>query len=118
MRSFQDYVWALERARSASAASALSANDFEASVFDRYPRLGEIAARLRKLGSKLGLAGVRMTGSGSGIFCLFRSSAEMRRAQMTLRDEPALDGCRILPASLVSRRKYRRMWVRQLGSGG
>ena len=113
MRSFQEYVWALERDRSAAAVSALSANDFETSVFARHPRLGAIAARLKKLG----LVRVRMTGSGSVIFALFRSSEELRRAKAALRGEPALEGCRIMRASLVSRRKYRQMWQRQLGSG-
>ena len=114
MRSFQDYVWALEQARSAAALSRLSANDFEPSVFARHPHLGAIAARLGKLGSKLAPASVRMTGSGSAIFCLFRSSGELRRAETALRREPALEDCRVLRASLVSRRKYRQMWQRQL----
>lgn len=114
MRSFQDYVWALEQARSAAAVSQLSANDFEPSVFARHPQLGAIAARLGKLGSKLAPATVRMTGSGSAIFCLFRSIDELRRAETALRREPALEDCRVLRASLVSRRKYRQMWQRQL----
>jgi 4-diphosphocytidyl-2C-methyl-D-erythritol kinase len=51
-----------------------------------------------------------MTGSGSVIFALFRSSEELRRAEQALRGEPALEGCRRLRASLVSRRRYRQMW--------
>ncbi|HLH41493.1 MAG TPA: 4-(cytidine 5'-diphospho)-2-C-methyl-D-erythritol kinase [Bryobacteraceae bacterium] len=117
LRKFQNYVWALEQAHSAAAVSELSANDFEPSVFARHPQLGAIAARLRKLGSRLAPASVRMTGSGSAIFCLFRSMVELLRAEEALRLDPSLEGCRILRASLVSRQKYRRMWRRQVGGG-
>jgi 4-diphosphocytidyl-2-C-methyl-D-erythritol kinase len=109
LRSFRSYVWALEQRRSAAAAGAFSANDFEATVFDRYPQLGRIRARLAKLGA----AGARLTGSGSALVALFHSAAERRHAQIAIKED-AIEGdrvfrnCRVLPATLINRRSYRR----------
>ena len=46
INSFQAFVRALVSERSAGAASALSANDFEAVVFRQYPQLKTIAGKL------------------------------------------------------------------------
>ena len=110
INSFQAFVRALEEGRSAAAASAFSANDFEAVVSGQYPQLNTIRAKL----SKLGAAGVRMTGSGSAVFALFRSRQERDRAGKVLQRDRGEEGCRVMAATLVNRRSYQRLWRRQL----
>ena len=51
-------------------------NDFEAPVFRRHPRLGEIRAGLLKRGA----ADAALAGSGSAVFGAFRNPAQARRA--------------------------------------
>ena len=108
--SFQAFVRTLETTRSAGQASALSGNDFEAVVFRQYPKLKTIAGKLRKAGS----AGVRMTGSGSAVVAIFCSKTERERVQKVLEGERVFEDCRLLPAKLISRRSYQRLWRRQL----
>jgi len=110
INDFQSYVRALIEGRSAGTASALGANDFEAAVSSRYPQLKTIAGKL----SKLGAAGVRMTGSGSSVFAIFRSRKERERARTVLQRDRVFEGCRLVAASPVSRAGYRRLWRRQL----
>ncbi|MGD1095153.1 MAG: 4-(cytidine 5'-diphospho)-2-C-methyl-D-erythritol kinase [Bryobacteraceae bacterium] len=110
INTFQTFVQALENERSARVASALSGNDFEAVVFRQHPKLKKIVRRLREVG----VAGARMTGSGSGIFALFRTEAERDGAQKVLNGDQVFRDCGIVPARLVSRRSYRRLWHRQL----
>ena len=115
INSFQCYVRALERERSASAASEFSRNDFESVVFKQFPQLNKIAARLRGLArSQEWDAGVRMSGSGSTIFALFESEQDRARALKGLSGDRVMEGCRLIEASLVSRRGYQRLWRRQL----
>jgi 4-diphosphocytidyl-2-C-methyl-D-erythritol kinase len=128
INTFQAFVRALAGGRSANAACALSANDFEAVVFRQYPQLKTIQAKLSMLGTGLsgaGLAGtsdeatdlrvgVRMSGSGSALYALFGSSAARARAKRVLEGDRVLRGCRLIPAELVSRRRYQRMWRHQL----
>jgi 4-diphosphocytidyl-2-C-methyl-D-erythritol kinase len=109
INKFQAFVRALESERSASAASALSANDFESVIFKQFPQLGKIAARLRKY-----VAGARMSGSGSTIFALFESEKERENALSGLSGDRVVKGCRLIEASLVSRGGYQRLWRRQL----
>ena len=109
INGFQAYVRALEQERSALAASELSANDFESVVFQQFPQLRKIAARLRKFSG-----GVRMSGSGSAIFALFASRQDRERAVQGLSDDRAMEGCRLIQASLVGRGGYRRLWRRRL----
>ncbi len=121
INSFQAFVWALEQKRSASAASELSANDFESVVFTQFPQLSQIAARLRRLARGVRSSGVRMSGSGSTIFVLFESEEDRERAVKSLsRDrlsrDRAMRGCRMMEASLVSRGVYQRMWRRRLAA--
>jgi len=108
--SFQAYVRTLGEERSAGLASALSGNDFEAVVFRQYPKLKTIAGKLRTAGA----AGVRMTGSRSAVFAIFRSKAERERVQKGLKGDRVFDGCRLLPSRFMSRRNYERLWRRQL----
>ncbi len=110
INGFQSYVRALNEERSAGAASALGANDFEAAVSSQYPQLKTIMGKLRKLDA----AGVRMTGSGSAVFAIFRSRMERERARTVLKGDRVFEGFRLLTASLVSRAGYRRLWRRQL----
>ncbi len=109
INSFQSYARALGSGRGALAASEFSANDFESVVFKQYPQLRKIAARLRSLGG-----GVRMSGSGSTIFALFGSEQDRERALKSLSGDRVVSGCRLLEASLVSRRSYQGLWRRQL----
>jgi len=109
INSFQCYVRALERERSALAASEFSKNDFESVVFKQFPQLSKISVRLRKLD-----AVVRMSGSGSTIFALFASERDRERALKSLSGDRVMEGCRLIEASLVSRRGYQRLWRRQL----
>jgi len=100
--------------RSAKAASAFSANDFEPVVFGQYPPLKRLADRLRKHAGPGGAAGARMTGSGSTLFAIFGSNAERDAVKQCLEHDRVFGGCRVIPARFVSRRSYRRMWLAQL----
>jgi 4-diphosphocytidyl-2-C-methyl-D-erythritol kinase len=105
INSFQAFVRVLASEHSAGAASPFSANDFEAVVFRQYPLLPTIGRKL----SKLGAAGVRMTGSGSAIFAIFGSRPERDRAETELKGK-----YQVIPATLVTRGSYQRLWRRQL----
>jgi 4-diphosphocytidyl-2-C-methyl-D-erythritol kinase len=59
-----------------SAQGAALANDFEAAVFPRYPRLRRIKGELLRQGAEE----ASLAGSGSAVFALFRSPALARRA--------------------------------------
>jgi 4-diphosphocytidyl-2-C-methyl-D-erythritol kinase len=132
INDFQLFVRALADSRSARVAGAFGANDFEPVVFGRYPQLQALFTRLRDI-VYAGAAGgsvrrkaaggvARMTGSGSALFAIFGSTKERDRARHRL--EPGLEqglerdrgfqGGRIIPARLVSRRSYQRLWHRQL----
>jgi 4-diphosphocytidyl-2-C-methyl-D-erythritol kinase len=109
INGFQLFVRTLRDLRSARAASALSANDFESAVFSQHPPLKKMWGRLRKHA-----AGARMTGSGSAIFALYASKAERDFAEKVLEGDRVMRGCRVIPATLVSAKGYRRLWRRQL----
>jgi len=109
INSFQAFVRELEESGSAKVAGAFGANDFESVVLTQYPQLKTIQGKLRKCG-----AAVRMTGSGSAFFALFDSAEELERARGVVEADRALGGVRVLPARLVSRAGYVRMWRRQL----
>ena len=105
INEFQAFVRVLARGRSAGAASPFSANDFEAIVFRQFPQLQMIGRKL----SKLGAAGVRMTGSGSAIYAIFGSRTERDRAEQVLMRKYL-----VMPASLVNRESYQKLWRKQL----
>jgi len=114
INTFQSYVRALTATRSAGAASALSANDFESAVSGQFPQLKNIRAKL----SRLGASGVRMTGSGSAVVAIFGSRPDSRELRehartMLMRDR-MFEGFRVFSADLVSGRSYRTMWRRHL----
>ncbi len=110
INNFQTFARMLGERHSAEAASAFSANDFETAVFSQYPQLRKIHGRLRELG----LAGVRLTGSGSAMFAIFRCKTERESARKVLEGDRVFRGCRIMPAELLDRRSYQRLWRRQL----
>ena len=112
INSFQAFVRALEQARSARVASALSANDFETVVTRQYPQLKKIQGKLWGVGLR---RQARMTGSGSAFFAIFDSDRERDHARGLLEGDRVLQGVgRLLPAALVNRASYVRMWRRQL----
>jgi 4-diphosphocytidyl-2-C-methyl-D-erythritol kinase len=109
INDFRLFVRTLGDLRSAGAASTLSANDFESAVFSQQPLLKKMWGRLRKHA-----AGARMTGSGSALFAVFGSKAERDLAAKILEGDGVFKDCRVIPASLVSGTRYRRLWRRQL----
>lgn len=119
INGFQLFVRTLGDSRSARAASAFSANDFEPVVFSQYPQLHALFKKLRDVATGSGArrnaaGGARMTGSGSALFALFRSTAERNFAEESLGRDRGFRESRIIPARLVSRRSYQRLWRRQL----
>jgi 4-diphosphocytidyl-2-C-methyl-D-erythritol kinase len=108
--SFQAFVRALGELRSAEAAGAVSANDFETVVFSQFPQIQKIVNRLRRLGA----VRVRMTGSGSAVFAIFRSVAEREHIRKELDGDRGFKGCLTMPAKLLNRRSYQSLWRAQL----
>jgi 4-diphosphocytidyl-2-C-methyl-D-erythritol kinase len=108
INGFQGFVRALGELRRADLACALSRNDFEAVVFRQYPKLKTILSKLSNVSA------ARMTGSGSAIFGVFRSAADRERARKLLEGDRVFRDCALMPARLVARRSYHRMWRRQL----
>jgi 4-diphosphocytidyl-2-C-methyl-D-erythritol kinase len=97
--SFECSAW-----RASEGLLAPGENDFESVVFERYPQLKSLKRRLLKAGA----APAMMTGSGSALFGVFRSRAEVERARPFFREEKSF------LVSLVSRSRYRSGWWRQL----
>lgn len=110
LKSFPAYVRTLLERRSAGAATALSANDFETAVFRRFPQLQVLLGKFASCGA----AGARMTGSGSALFGIFQSRAHRDHARAMFEQDRAAERCRLVKASLVGRRRYRALWRRQL----
>ena len=73
-------------------------NDFEAAVFSRHPRLGQIKRRLLQEGA----AEAALAGSGSAVFGFFRNPAQARRAARAFPDD------QVFVARTLSRDSYRR----------
>jgi 4-diphosphocytidyl-2-C-methyl-D-erythritol kinase len=73
-------------------------NDFEAAVFGRHPRLGQIKRRLLQEGA----AEAALAGSGSAVFGFFRNPAQARRAARAFPDD------QVFVAQTLSRDSYRR----------
>lgn len=72
-------------------------NDFEAAVFRRHPRLGQIKRRLLQEGA----AEAALAGSGSAVFGFFRNPAQARRAARAFPDD------QVFVARTLSRNSYR-----------
>ena len=95
--SFGCQVWA-------GGVSSAACNDFEAVVFQQHPHLAALKKKLLRAGAAVAL----MSGSGSALFGLFRTGAEVSRALASLGKENAFR------VSLVSRARYRALWWRAL----
>lgn len=125
INDFQLFVRTLVESRSARAASTISRNDFEPVVFSQYPQLNALFRKLRRVACanaagggvrrKAGEGRARMTGSGSALFAIFGSVKERDLAQRILESDRGFQESRVIPARLVSRRSYQRLWRRQLG---
>ncbi len=74
------------------------ANDFEAVVFPRYPRLAVIKRELLRQGA----AGASLAGSGSAVFGIFQNPAMARRAARAFPKD------QVFVCSTLSRAEYRR----------
>jgi 4-diphosphocytidyl-2-C-methyl-D-erythritol kinase len=73
-------------------------NDFEAAVFQRHPRLGEIRRELLQRGASEAL----LAGSGSAVFGIFPSPAKARRAAVGFPHDQTF------VCETISRRRYAR----------
>jgi 4-diphosphocytidyl-2-C-methyl-D-erythritol kinase len=99
--SFQSHTWEL-------GGGGPAANDFEPVVFEQHSCLATLKARLAQAGASPAL----MSGSGSALFGLFHSGADVARAIKSLGSEAG--ELRAFQISLVSRARYRGMWWRAL----
>ncbi len=102
LREFQTVAWALAD-RDLDRISLR--NDFEKAVFGQYPELGKVVEKLRRLGARPAL----MTGSGSGVFGVFRDLPTAVAAAAKFAPGTAF------AVRFVSRRRYRKLWCRALG---
>lgn len=103
LREFQTIGWALD---SLPLDRLPLKNDFETAVFGQHQELAAVARKLRRLGAKP----ARMTGSGSALFGLFPTPAATKAAASEFPAGTAF------PVRFVSRRQYRRLWLRSLGA--
>ena len=104
LSEFQSACWSLGET---AVANLTFKNDFEDAVFQVYPQLAALLRKLRKLGAKP----ARMTGSGSAVFGVFASAAQVKRAAN------AFGNARSFPVRLVNRKQYLTVWRRALGPG-
>jgi 4-diphosphocytidyl-2-C-methyl-D-erythritol kinase len=102
LREFHRIVWDLDKL---GLDQLPLANDFEGAVFGSHPQLGRVLAKLRRVGART----ARMTGSGSALFGVFSTAAEVKAAAAQFSSESAF------AASFVSRRQYTAAWSRALG---
>jgi 4-diphosphocytidyl-2-C-methyl-D-erythritol kinase len=106
--TFQSRVWGLGKSLSTGGDGSQLENDFEGVVFPRHPQLKSILKNLQKSGADP----ARMTGSGSALFGVFTTQNQVQQAQAaceTLRPKPT-----VMPATFVTRNRYRAAWWRQL----
>ncbi len=73
-------------------------NDFEKVVFPKYPELRDIKGALERLGSRY----ASLSGSGSTLYGLFRSSADAAKAASLLRKQ----GLKAAATSTLTRQEY------------
>lgn len=104
--NFGSLVWELGENGSPDNWSRLCVNDFEGVVFARHPPLLSIRNQLRRLGARPAL----MSGSGSAVFGLFESKERADEAAARFKGSDI----RLHKVALVSRRRYRAMWFKQL----
>ena len=103
LREFQTIAWSLDD----SGLDQLPLkNDFEVAVFAKHPEVAVAARKLRRLGARPAL----MTGSGSALFGVFQRAGEAEAAAAQFPAGTAF------PVRFVSRRQYRALWRRALGT--
>jgi 4-diphosphocytidyl-2-C-methyl-D-erythritol kinase len=107
INNFQSVV--LSACSPATSHQSPATNDFEMVVFHQHPQLKSLRGKLLKLGAWRAM----MTGSGSALFGLFPSRELRDRAAGLFRKDFARD--QIYPFNVVSGRRYRALWWRQLG---
>jgi 4-diphosphocytidyl-2-C-methyl-D-erythritol kinase len=102
LREFQTIAWTLDD-------SGLDhfplKNDFEKAVFEIHGELSAVVRKLRRFGARP----AQMTGSGSAVFGVFRTAADVRAAASRFPAES------VFPVHFVSRQQYRSLWRRALG---
>ncbi len=103
LREFQTIAWSLDRSRLEQFPLK---NDFEGPVFEMHRELADVARKLRRFGARAAL----MTGSGSAVFGLFDAMPTAKAAAARF---PAGSAWAV---QFVSRRQYRKVWRRALGS--
>lgn len=103
LREFQTIAWTLDRA---DLRQIPFANDFEKPVFEDHHEVPSAARKLRRAGAEP----VLMTGSGSAVFGIFQTGAELEAAA------GLFPRGTVFPARFVSRQRYRKLWDRALGS--
>ena len=102
LREFQRIAWALS---GPNLDHFPLANDFEKPVFETHRELPAATRKLRRLGASVSL----MTGSGSAVFGLFSTAAQMNEAAGKFPAGTAF------PVRFVRREQYRKLWLRALG---
>ena len=100
LSSFQRDLW--------QEAPGTAENDFEPVVFARFPELKQIKARLVRLGAKP----AALTGSGSALFGVFSTAAQLDRAYKLFSEK--LTSRTVFPVSFLSRAQYHSAWKRAL----
>ncbi|MBV9303400.1 MAG: 4-(cytidine 5'-diphospho)-2-C-methyl-D-erythritol kinase [Acidobacteriaceae bacterium] len=103
LREFQANAWKLAES---SLDQIPLKNDFEEPVFRMHEELALQARKLRSLGAEP----VLMTGSGSALFGIFGSAGQARSAASNF--PPGMAH----PVRFISRRRYKSIWRRSLGS--
>ena len=98
--SFQQDLW--------QEAPGTAENDFEPVLFARFPELKQIKARLVRLGAKP----AALTGSGSALFGVFSTAAQLDRAYKLFSEK--LTSRTVFPVSFLSRAQYHSAWKRAL----
>jgi len=106
VNQFQALAWSWEENLPAIVKTPI--NHFETVVFRQHPHLKSILGRLRKLGARA----AAMSGSGSSIWGIFDSREGRDRAAVSIGQEFGNES--VHAVSLLSRRRYRAVWWRQL----
>ena len=109
--TFRLLVWSLSEKLPEGGWKSFCENDFEGAVFRRHPILQSIKRKLATLGARPAL----MSGSGSALYGFFDSGARANEALLSLARNRG-DAWEIFRITLLSRRRYRSAWRRQLGA--
>ena len=104
--AFEQQLWQGEGARFYQSERVGLQNDFEPSAFEQFPELAAIQKSLWRTGA----SPAGMTGSGSTMYGFHEDSIQTKAASAKLKN------WRTIAASIVTRRKFRAMWFKQLGA--